>query len=115
MIGASARHVAQSAVGIGIIRMACKFCLKFLQRGAPAVETMVNLRVDKATNDAADNHPQHAEERNGRVSGSKMKGRMEQDEGWADDAHDHVNTKPVFQRTPSLHPRHMLAQWIGQH
>ena len=39
---------------------------------------------------------------------------MEEDESWADNAHNHMDTEPMFQRAPPLHPRHVFAEGVSQ-
>lgn len=97
-----------------IYRLPREFFLQDLQRCTGPVESVVNFRIDETPDDPAEDDPQHAEQRHGSIGRTDVKGRVEQDECGTDDTEPHMDTEPVFEGPPPLHPAYVLAERISQ-
>ena len=72
------------------------FGSQVVDTGSLAIKSTVDARVKVSSDDTADCHCQHAVKSNRTIDGCGREIAVIQDEQWADQAKNHVNSKPVF-------------------
>src|SRR3569623_2134011 len=98
--------------GLNLLRVQPGQFSYLLQAGTASIESMVDTRIDEATDDAAHCDQRHAGQRNSSIVRAYVKTRMREDEQWAQDPQCHVQGKPVFGRSKAMHETEMLAQRV---